>query len=50
MVRARELIGAEHCWLFVHDKARHMCRLLAGKNEAPNTFSVKQDPVGSVTM
>ncbi|KAK8844896.1 hypothetical protein M9Y10_021067 [Tritrichomonas musculus] len=50
MKRACELIEAEECWLFIHDRIHHLCKLIAGKSENSVEFSVKQGAVGYVTV
>ncbi|OHT12549.1 GAF domain containing protein [Tritrichomonas foetus] len=50
MARARELIEAEQCWLFIHDRIHHMCRPLAANNENAVEFSCKKDAVGYVAV
>ena len=50
MQRARELIEAEQCWLFIHDRIHHVCKPLAANNENATEFSCKRDSVGYVAV
>lgn len=49
MGRARELIEAEYCCLFINDRSRHVCKPL-GSSEAGSEFSIKKDAVGYVAL
>ena len=48
MQKAQELLEAEHCWVFVIDRARHICRPLATTNDLAIEFSTRRDAVGFV--
>lgn len=48
MQKAEELLEAEYCWVFVIDRARHMCRPLATENGLAVEFATRRDAVGFV--
>lgn len=50
MQRARELIEAEYCWLFIIDRIKHACIPLAANNDSATEFSMKRDSVGYTAL
>ncbi|OHS99654.1 GAF domain containing protein [Tritrichomonas foetus] len=46
--KAKELLEAEYCYVFIIDRARHICRPLATNSEQTIEFSTRRDAVGFV--
>ena len=48
--KAKELLEAQYCYVFIIDRARHLCKPLATGSEQTIEFSTKRDAVGFVAM
>lgn len=46
--KAKELLEAENCWIFIIDRSRHMCKPLATSQDNSIEFSTRRDAVGFV--